>query len=346
MKGISSMKSPLVTVVLPIYNVEKYLNRCIRSVVNQSYNNLEIILVDDGSTDNSGFLCDEWKQKDNRIKVIHKENAGLGEARNTGIDNATGQYICFFDSDDYIRLDAIDCAISSIQANNSEIAIWGWGGVNQEGKLYLTCIPQVEKKHYDGDEVQSYFLPNLISHDPETGIDCSLQMSAWSMMYSMNLIKETHWRFASERKIISEDVYSLLNLFSDVKSVSVISDYLYFYCINNNSLTKSYRPDRYKRIKDFYLDSIRLCEEKNYSNEIRRRITGPYLSFTIAALKQESIRKPFGNVQIRQIINDELFCDLICKKYKQNILRKIFFGAAKRKYMILCELLLTFQTRH
>ena len=130
------MYNPKVTVVLPIYNVEKYLNRCIQSVVNQSYNNLEIILVDDGSTDRSGVLCDEWEKKDNRIRVIHKKNAGLGEARNSGIDNATGQYICFFDSDDYIRLDAVDTAITCVRNNRSELVIWGWGGKPGRKALY------------------------------------------------------------------------------------------------------------------------------------------------------------------------------------------------------------------
>ena len=96
------MSSPLVTIVVPIYNVEKYLTRCVDSIINQTYQNLEIILVDDGSPDNCPRICDEYAKKDHRIKVIHKINAGLGMARNTGIENATGKYICFFDSDDYI----------------------------------------------------------------------------------------------------------------------------------------------------------------------------------------------------------------------------------------------------
>ena len=90
------------SVVLPIYNVEKYLNRCLDSVMNQTYKKLEIILVDDGSPDNSPQMCDNWAKVDDRIKVVHKKNAGLGEARNSGLDVATGDYIVFFDSDDYI----------------------------------------------------------------------------------------------------------------------------------------------------------------------------------------------------------------------------------------------------
>ena len=102
------MIADLVSVVLPIYKVEKYLNRCIESVVNQTYSNLEIILVDDGSPDSCPNMCDEWKKKDSRIVVIHKENGGLGEARNSGISAANGKYICFFDSDDYVSNETID----------------------------------------------------------------------------------------------------------------------------------------------------------------------------------------------------------------------------------------------
>ena len=99
--------SKTVTVVIPIYNVEKYLNRCIESVIGQTYENLEIILVDDESPDNCPQICEDWKNRDNRIKVVHKKNAGLGYARNTGIDCATGEYICFVDSDDFVAADMV-----------------------------------------------------------------------------------------------------------------------------------------------------------------------------------------------------------------------------------------------
>ncbi|MFQ7000891.1 MAG: glycosyltransferase family 2 protein [Clostridium sp.] len=92
---------------VPIYNVEKYLDRCIKSIINQSYTNLEIILVNDGSTDKCGQICDKWKEKDERIKVIHKENGGLSDARNAGIEIAKGEYLSFIDSDDYVHKDFI-----------------------------------------------------------------------------------------------------------------------------------------------------------------------------------------------------------------------------------------------
>lgn len=98
----------LISVVIPIYNVENYIDKCIETVIKQTYKNIEIILVDDGSTDNSGYKCEEWKKKDNRIVVLHKENGGLSSARNAGIDVAKGKYISFIDSDDYVDYSMIE----------------------------------------------------------------------------------------------------------------------------------------------------------------------------------------------------------------------------------------------
>ena len=105
------MEKDLISIIIPVYNVEKYLKECVDSVRKQTYKNLEIILIDDGSKDNSGKLCDELAKEDNRIKVIHKENGGLSDARNVGIENATGEYIQFIDSDDFVEKDMIEIYI-------------------------------------------------------------------------------------------------------------------------------------------------------------------------------------------------------------------------------------------
>ena len=115
----------LISVIVPIYNVEKYLERCLDSIIKQTYKNLDIILVDDGSIDNSTKICDEYVKKDSRIKVIHKENGGLSDARNVGIDNSDGKYICFIDSDDYIELDMIENLYDGIVKNNANICCCG-----------------------------------------------------------------------------------------------------------------------------------------------------------------------------------------------------------------------------
>lgn len=117
------MKNDLISIVVPIYNVEKYLNRCIDSVINQTYKNLEIILVDDGSNDNSGMICDQYAKKDKRIRVIHQDNAGQAAARNLGIELARGKYLAFVDSDDYITLDYIEYLYNLLIKYNADMSI-------------------------------------------------------------------------------------------------------------------------------------------------------------------------------------------------------------------------------
>mgnify|MGYP002514556678 CR=1 FL=1 len=120
-----SVIDDLVTVVVPVYKVEEYLNRCVESIVNQSYTKLQIILVDDGSPDSCPQMCEEWKKRDERIGVIHKQNAGLGMARNSGMDMAEGTYITFVDSDDYIALNTIEKLVALAQKNDSDVCYYG-----------------------------------------------------------------------------------------------------------------------------------------------------------------------------------------------------------------------------
>ena len=128
----------LISVIVPIYNVEQFLSKCIQSIINQSYSRLEIILVDDGSTDDSPQICDEFKEKDKRIKVIHKKNGGLSDARNVGIEVASGEYIGFVDSDDYIDELMYEKLLNACIRNNSYISICGRNIVNIDNDiLYL-----------------------------------------------------------------------------------------------------------------------------------------------------------------------------------------------------------------
>ena len=120
------MDNPLISVVVPVYNVEKYLDRCVESIVNQTYKNLEIILVDDGSPDNCPAMCDVWAEKDSRIKVIHKENGGLADARNAGLDVFLGDFVTFIDSDDWVDVDIIEKLKEIVDNSSCDIACVGF----------------------------------------------------------------------------------------------------------------------------------------------------------------------------------------------------------------------------
>lgn len=335
------MDEGLVSVVLPIYNVEKYLDRCIESVVGQTYRNLEIILVDDGSPDGCPEKCEDWAKRDKRIKVIHKENAGLGYARNTGIENASGEYICFFDSDDYIAADTIEKTYRAAKENYADVVIFGFSTVDKYGKVGNTIVPETESLKYVGEEVQKLFLPDLISWNPDNGRATNLRMSAWTALYSMKLIRESGWKFVSERDIISEDVYSLLDLYHSVKTAVVVPEAFYFYCENETSLTHSYKKDRYKRIKQFYRACIDKCDQLGYDNEIKRRIAYPFTANSIAAMKMivtSDLSIEEKKKMIHTVVYDETMQHVIHQMNlkTESFARKILFFAIKNKMDKLC----------
>ncbi len=132
------MDKDLISIIVPVYNVIKYLRHCIESIVNQTYTNLEIILVDDGSNDESEKVCDEYKNKDSRIIVIHQENRGLSAARNAGLDICKGKYISFVDSDDYIEPDFIECLYSSIIENSVKVSMCNINYVDENSQIIGT----------------------------------------------------------------------------------------------------------------------------------------------------------------------------------------------------------------
>ena len=339
------MSEGLVTVVVPIYKTEKYLDQCVESIVNQTYTNLEIILVDDGSPDRSPQMCDEWAARDSRIRVIHKENAGLGMARNTGIENANGEYICFFDSDDFIDENTIKCAYDACKKKQADIALFGFVITDSEGTPIERKIPCPVKMVYSGKEIQELFLPDLIGTDPRTGKSTNLCMSACMMLCSGDLIKKNGWKFASERSIIAEDVYSLLGLYRYVEKVVILETAFYHYRTNLGSLTHAYRKERFDRVKFFYGECMRLCEECGYNQEVKNRCSEPFVAFVIALLKQEVAY--WGNQKhavkrIREIVSDELLQEVLRKKKceKTGLLRKILFWAMRNRQYLLCNCLL------
>lgn len=334
------MKNGLVTVVLPIYNVEPYLDRCIKSVVNQTYKNLEILLIDDGSPDNCPKICDEWAQRDARIRVIHKQNEGLGMARNTGIENATGEYICFFDSDDYIALNTVEQAYSLAQKQAADIVIFGFNTVDSNENIIKTFKPCDTQNVFTGSEVLEKFFPDFMAPSPYIKEPKRFYMSAWVLMYSLKTIKEANWRFVSEREIIAEDVYSMLSLFKYVNKVAVLPQALYYYCNNSASLSRGYKPDRYDRIKHFYIESLKLCEKMGYGEEIKHRVSKPYISFTIAAIKQECVVKASlkdSLKAVKRIAGDETL-QTVLKANKKDVASRgrsiIFFLIRNRMYFI------------
>lgn len=225
----------LLSVVVPVYNVEKYLDRCIKSIINQTYKNLEIILVDDGSKDNSGIICDKYASKDKRIKVVHKENEGLSEARNTGIRLSKGQYITFVDSDDYIDKRMYEILISDLEKYEVDIATCD----------YLRIV-DYRKKAEISNEVLIYSKNKAISKILKNE---DYKDYAWNKIYKKELFDDVLY----PKGRIQEDVATTYKLILKANKVSYNKSKLYFYLKRRGSIIDSWNI---KNDIDLYISSL------------------------------------------------------------------------------------------
>ncbi len=342
------MNAPLVTVVVPIYNVEKQLRRCVDSILNQTYRNLEIILVDDGSPDNCPQICDEYAKLDSRVKVIHKVNAGLGMARNTGIDNATGEYIYFCDSDDYIDVDTIKECCELAEKENADLVCFGHSEEMADGKVIFNRIPTTPKDVFDKEEVRERLIPMTLAHNPATGEDWNLSLSAWCELFSMRVIKTHNWRFVSEREIISEDVYSVLEYYGYAEKVAFIKKPFYHYITNPHSLTQSYREDRYENLKVLAGELDSLSVQMGMQDVLRQRVYSIFLGLTIGALKQ-IVSSPLGfkrkYIEIKKIVYDDYMQSVLSDfNYSgEGVPKKALFGSIRYKLVLFSFAIIKFK---
>ncbi len=336
------MNNPLVTIVVPVYNVEKYLNRCVESIVNQTYENLEIILVDDGSPDNCPQICDEWAEKDNRIKVVHKVNAGAGMARNTGLDNATGEYIFFFDSDDRISTQTVEKCINNAKEHNSDVVIFGRYDFFENGKQTGKSI-STNKTCFKHNEIREELIPAMLTYK------YGISTSNCSKMYKADLFKKLNKRFVSERELYSEDVYFTVDLFSDIDTVSILNENLYYYYFRENSLSRAYNPNRQQKQNDiFYKKTMELARKKNLSEKTLDNIAIRYHMYSIGNMKQVVIADIDNKKEIyRSFFHDEtllstLTDDILCQEERNS---QFFWKLFRKKQMLVCYLLLYYKAK-
>lgn len=214
--------NPLITIVIPVYNVKDYLHKCVNSVINQTYTNLEIILVNDGSPDSCGQICDEYGKVDSRIKVIHKSNGGLSDARNAGINIANGRYISFIDSDDYVDPDYIEFLYNQVFKYKTSIAICSHRVLYDTGKI-------IEKQTNEVSVLESKKVLERILYDE--GID----LSAWAKLYDINLFKDI--RYPKGR--LYEDSATTYLLIDKCDKIVIASKSKYNYIIRRNSITNN-----------------------------------------------------------------------------------------------------------
>ena len=249
-----------VSVIIPVYNVEKYLPRCLESVMNQTYAELEIICVNDGSPDNSSAILEEYAKTDGRIKVINQQNKGLSGARNTGIEAATGDYIVFLDSDDWMEEEALSSAVA--KAADADTVMWGY--------VREFAEKSIEKKIFEGDrnfdesETRALHrrLAGLTGAELSNPENTDALVTAWGKLYTADIIKKNNLQFVDTKIIGTEDLLFNMYYFGFAKKCFFIDKpFNHYRKDNETSLTRSYKPKLFAQWSELY------SRIRNYLNE-------------------------------------------------------------------------------
>jgi len=311
---------PLISVIVPIYKVEAYLKRCVNSIQSQTYSNLEIILVDDGSPDRCGQLCDEFAGSDRRIRVLHKENGGLSDARNKGLSVANGEYVAFVDSDDYIAPFFVETLYNQLVKTDSDVALCSYAVVTKE-QDFPPVSSDTPVTVYDREQL----LLNLYDDNHE---DATYFIVAWNKLYKSSLWKDV--RFPTGR--IHEDEATTYRIFDQCQRGVYVKSPLYGYFTSDSSITRdafSIRrlewmdalDDRIHFFRDraesrllacslkaradgaihYYYPLARLCRQNGAYKSEKRRLKS-YVREALAAHKE------FQNLALSTRIGYHLFC--------------------------------------
>lgn len=288
------------SVIIPVYNCELQITRCIESIINQTYKNLEIIIVDDGSKDGSSKICDEYARKDKRIKVIHKQNNGAA-ARNTGLDIASGEYIAFVDSDDYIELNMYQEMMKVNQQYDCDLVLCDCYKENESTKIIFTH--DIREGYYDKDMLYKEYFPTLLMTN---SVDYPPTISNWVCLFKRKLIEENNLRY-KEGMRFSEDL-----LFGSQAAYYTSSFYymknkaFYHYVLNNESVTHTFFSNKwimmrslYEYIKEFFGN----VEDFDFSKQIN--ISLLYFVYNcISEINNSDMDKKNKMLEISMILKD------------------------------------------
>ncbi len=259
------MSKAKISVIIPIYNVEKYLSRCVDSVLSQALTDLEVILVNDGSPDGCGKICDEYREKDERVKVVHKENGGLSSARNAGLDVATGEYTFFLDSDDWLEKDGLNKLYEKATETGVDFVRFRpykafWPNL-PELAPYTDGTPcELRPGYYSRADIEREVLPRVLATDSMT---LGPTVSACMALYKSSFLRDNDLRFDekvknSEDVIFSAQVAYCANSFYYIDEAGI---YCYYY--NDASISKGFKPDRFEKLKNLSYACETLFSEKD-----------------------------------------------------------------------------------
>lgn len=311
------MDNELISIIVPVYKVEKYLEKCVNSILKQTYTNLEIILVDDGSPDKCGQLCDELAKTDDRIKVFHKENGGLSDARNYGVERANGEYIGFVDSDDYIHECMYEELYKAIKKSGTSIAECG------VTRVYKNTL----RPHYEGED---YFLVlDREGYLKEYLENKRLYGSAWCKLIHRDLAKKI--KFPTGK--IYEDAFYTLELLKTVDKYTLISGNYYYYYIRENSITtRSFSSKNMDYIEIMNeIEDYTLANFPIFKEQLLVRLTFAYISIFNQLLEVDNYKRKSEYKILKNKLKDNYFKVLSNKKAPKNLKAAMFLLSANER---------------
>ncbi|KXK40736.1 MAG: family 2 glycosyl transferase [Bacteroidetes bacterium OLB9] len=332
-----------ISIIIPVYNVEDYLDKCVKSVVNQTYTNLEIILVNDGSKDNSSKLCDEWALRDNRISVIHQSNQGLSGARNSGIKAAKGIYITFLDSDDWLEKDALEISLKKAKEGDYDLIFWQMIKEYENLQVYVQG-PFGKDTNFLGSDMKALHrrLTGPIGKELKTPQQIDSFASAWGKLYKKNIIDANNLEFIDTKIIGSEDILFNFYYFNYCHSAFYIHKHLIHYKKDNlTSLTKTHGSTLFPRFINLFMyiqDGInRLSLGPDFELALQNRIA---ISMMNIGLSETSPRNSKSVRDIIQSLKEYLNHPTYIKAYMhfqypiQPFQWWLFFYACKKRWAI------------
>lgn len=238
---------PKVSIIVPCYGVEKYLDRCMESIVNQTLKEIEIVMVDDKSPDRVPQMCDEWARRDSRIKVIHKPvNQGLGLARNTGLEAVTGEYVMFIDSDDYIDADSIQTLYDCARKNDLDICYGSFCYEFNDGRIVKKLEVEKETYFFGRKQVDEFEL-DMVGACPSFPREVKYSVSVCKGIFRLEVFRKHYLLFDNEKEMASEDTLFHLLILPCVERVGFIPYYFYHYCENDLSISHTYSEKAFLR---------------------------------------------------------------------------------------------------
>ncbi len=321
---------PLISIIVPVYRTEQYLRQCVDSLLAQTYTHIEIILVDDGSPDRSGEICEEYADKDSRVKVIHQENGGLSAARNTGLNHISGEYVMFVDSDDWISPDNCEKAVAVALERNVDVVIWSYRREYPDKSLDRHIFP--ENQAFTGEAYRRLFLKVLgDTVTPETLDSLS---SACNKLYKVEKVAQSV-RFEDTKIIGTEDLLYNVQVFLRAQNAYYLREAFYHYRKDNqNSLTKTYKKEllpKRKVLFDELMKAVSDYQDADYEKALTKRIALDILGQSLNVVQSGETTKTKRRL-IREILHDDVYRPALrqLSTVGMKLHWRLYYGCAKR----------------